>query len=244
MKFIEDIHKYVDGDDEYTPVTYFIKKFEPYKNWREIAEKFAKKHKRTVEDVLAEWDKTKNDAAKKGTLYHADQEQKLLNEQGIVRDNYQVKVAHTPTLDGIKEDLSIKLEDNNIYPEKMIWSHKYRICGTADLVEVYGGKIHIKDYKTNKKLDFESYSHPLKGKEKLNPPVGHLDNCNFNIYQLQLNLYMFMLLQQNRSLKIGTMTILHVRFDENDNPIEQIEVPVTNLQNEVKSMLEYYLNKK
>ena len=27
MKFIEDIHKYIDEESEYTPVTYFIKSF-------------------------------------------------------------------------------------------------------------------------------------------------------------------------------------------------------------------------
>lgn len=243
MKFIEDIHKYMDGEDIYTPVTTLLHKFEPYKDWNKIAAAYAKKNKRTVEDVLAEWDKTKNDAAAKGTRYHNKKEQELLNQQGIVLDNYMCEINSVPTIDGIKEDLSIKLENNSVYPEKMIWSTKYKVCGTADLVEVVNNVLHIKDHKTNKKLDFESYNHPYKGKEKLTFPLGHLDNCNFNIYQLQLNLYMYMLLQQNRHLKMGTMTILHVTFDENDEPINVTEVPVKDMQDEVRKMLEHFKNK-
>ena len=57
------------------------------------------------------------------------------------------------TANGIKEDKEMKLQDNTVYSEKMIWSKKYGICGTADLVEVVNGRINIKDYKTNAKLD-------------------------------------------------------------------------------------------
>lgn len=243
MKFIEDIHKYVDEDQEYVPVTYFIKKFEPFKDWKKIAETFAKKHGRTTEDVLAEWDKNKNEAAAKGTRYHAEQERILLDDGSAYIDNVLCPVYTVHTVAGIKEDKSVKLEDNTIYPEKMIWSRKYHICGTADIVIVRDKKIHIKDYKTNKKLDFESYKHPVKGKEKMKFPLTHLDCCNFNTYQLQLNLYMYMLLQQNRDLKIGTMTILHVIY-ENGLVVGQVEVPVKNMQKEIKTMLEYYKNQK
>lgn len=245
MKFVEVTHKYTDGDIDYTPVTYFIKSFEPYKDWNKIAATYAKKNKRTVEDVLAEWEETKNKAARKGTAYHNAQEKKMLEDGGIVLDNMvKCPVLSVPTVDGVKEDLSIKLENNTVYPEKMIWSKKYGICGTADIVKVIDNVLYIEDYKTNKKLDFESYNHPTKGREKLNSPISHLDNCNFNVYQLQLNLYMYMLLQQNRHLKMGTMTILHIKFDENDEPIETIPVMVNDMQSEVKAMLEYFKEKR
>lgn len=245
MKFYEKEHKYLDDENKnYLSVTTLLHKFEPYKDWNAIAEKYAKKNKRTKEDVLKEWDDNKNKASAKGTKYHNEQELLLISEQGLVRDNNICKLSHVTTIEGIKEDHSVILENNTIYPEKMIWSRKYKVCGTADIVEVVNGKINIKDFKSNKKLDFESYNHYLHGKEKLNSPLWHLDNCNWNIYQLQLNLYMFMFLQQNRKLKIGKMTILHIKFDENDNAIETIEYPVTNLQKEVKNLLDTYLTMK
>lgn len=243
MKFVEDIHKYLDEDGEYTAVTYFIKTFEPYKDWNKIAETFAKKHGRTKQDVLAEWDLNKNKAAAKGTKYHAAQEQALLSDGKAYFDNVLCPVQTVHTKNGIKEDLSVKLLNNTVYPEKMIWSKKYRICGMADLVIVTNNKIHIKDYKTNKKLDFEAYNHPVKGKEKMRPPLTHLDCCNFNTYQLQLNLYMYMLLQHNRQLKIGDMTIIHVIF-EDDKPVGTRDIPVQNMQSEVKAMLEYSKNRR
>lgn len=243
MKFVEDIHRYVEDDEEYLAVTYFIKTFEPYKDWNKIAETYAKKNGLSVEDVKAEWEKNKNNAARKGTKYHAEQERLLLAEGGIVVDNQLCPVKNVLTANGVKEDNSVKLENNTIYPEKMIWSKKYKICGTADIVHVQDNKINIKDYKTNKKLDFVAYDHPYKGKEKMKFPLSHLDACNFNTYQLQLNLYMFMLLQQNRHLKMGKMTILHVIF-EGDEPMGVVEIEVKNLQKEVKAMLEFYKNKK
>lgn len=243
MKFIEDIHKYIDGDKEYMPVTYFIKTFEPYKDWDKIAAAYAKKHNRTKEDVKAEWEANKNKAAVKGTKYHAQQEQALLNDGRTYVNNTLCEVANVVMIGGVKEETTLALENNKVYPEKMIWSKKYGICGQADLVQVVDNKIYIKDYKTNKKLDFESFNHPRTGKEKLKSPLTHLDCCNFNIYQLQLNLYMYMLLQQNRHLKIGDMTIIHVIF-ENDVVMGTRDVPVQNMQKEVKAMLEYHLNKK
>lgn len=244
MKFFEKEHIYVDDEAEiYLSVTTLLHKYEPYKDWNKIAATYAKKHGRTVEDVLLEWNTTKTNAAIKGTKYHNEQEQKLISSQGLVKDNNVINIAYVETVEGVKEDRNIKLEDNTIYPEKIIWSQKYKVCGTADIVEVVDGKINIKDYKTNKKLDYESYNHPYKGKEKLESPLMHLDNCNFNIYQLQLNLYMFMLLQRNRHLKMGTMTILHIQFDEEDNAIGTTEHAVQDLQGDVLAMLEDYKTK-
>ena len=245
MKFYAEEHKYIDeNNDHYLSVTTLLHAFEPKKDWDKIASNFAKKHKRTKEDVQLEWKLNNEQATRRGTKYHDEQEKALLNSQGIVKDNYICEIAHCGTIDGVKEDLSIKLENNTIYPEKMIWSRKYKVCGTADIVEVVDGKINIKDYKTNKKLELESFNHHYFGKDKLNSPLMHLDACNFNLYQLQLNTYMFMLLQQNRHLKMGTMIILHIKFDEHDNAIETIEYPVADLQKEVKNMLEHYTNKK
>lgn len=242
MKYRDDLHKYFDEDGEYLPATYFIKTFEPYKDWNKIAIDYAKKHGRTVESVQKEWNTNRDNAAAKGTKYHAEKERQMLNYENVCFTEKSYDVHSVCTVDGIKEDTNAKLSNNTIYPEKIIWSKNYKICGTADLVIVEDGVIHIKDYKTNKKLDFEAYDHPRKGKEKMKSPLTHLDCCNFNTYQLQLNLYMFMLLQQNRNLKMGTMTILHVIF-EGDTPIDTLEIPVQNLQAEVRGMLEYYKNK-
>ena len=241
MKFIESSHEYVDEGVKFTPVTYFIKSFQEYVDWNAIAEKKAKKMKVSKEDLLKEWDDKKNKGADKGTKFHKMMEDKYLEmKQGITIEQTPCKVSFVDTVGGIKEDDKVTLEDNTVYTEKMIWSKKYKICGTADLVEVVNGKINIKDYKTNEKLDFFAWYHPTKGPKKLLSPLSHLQDCNFNIYSIQINVYMYMLLQHNRNLKMGDMYILHIPFDEDNNPLEPVPHKVDNLQAEVKKMFDVF----
>lgn len=239
MKFIETTHKYLDEEDrDYVPVTSFIKSFQAYIDWDTIADTKAKKLGNiTKEELLQQWADKRNKGAERGTLFHKMKEDELLSKGDPRIIGYSTDV-HA----GTKVDSSMLLEDNTTYVEKMIWSKRFGVCGTADLVEVVGGKINIKDYKTNEKLDFESYKHWRDGPKRLLFPVQHLDDCNFNIYQLQVNCYMYMLLQQNRHLKIGDMEVLHIIFDEN-NVSETRVYPALNLQREVKNMLEQHKTK-
>lgn len=243
MRFYEEAHKYIENNQEYIPVTYFLKSYQPWVDWDKEAEKKAKKLGITKEALLKQWADKRDKAAAKGTKFHKMMEDKLLQDKGFVILDTHCPVIAVDTVDGIKEDSIMKLEDNSVYPEKMAWSQKYRICGTADLVKVVNGRINIEDYKTNEKLEKESWKHPLLGSRKLKAPVQTLDDCNFNIYQLQLNVYMYMLLQQNRHLKIGDMTILHIIFNEDDTQ-SIVEHPVKDLQKEVRLMLESFKAKK
>jgi len=247
MEFRELEHTYTLDDISYVPVTTFLKYFEPYKDWKAIAEEKARKLKdgTTAEDLLKEWEYKRTSASKKGTAFHKMMEDFYISKGGVKEDKGKVfNIRHIETLNGVKRDNIEKLEDNTVYVEKLIWSTTNRICGTADLVEVVDGYIHIKDYKTNGEIKFKSFYHPKKGSERLLTPIMHLDDCNFNIYQLQLNLYMYMLLQQNRHLKKGTMTLLHIKFNEDGLPSETIPIKVNDLQREIRSMLEYYKNNK
>jgi len=234
MKFIESTHKYIDEEEkEYAPVTSLLKSFQEKVDWDAVATKKAKKDGTTKEALLAQWADKRDRAAERGTAYHKQKEEELLGYPNVVG-------YHTDH-SGIKSDADMKLEEGLIYVEKMIWSKKYKVCGTADLVEVVNGKINIKDYKTNEKLDFESWKHPRNGSKRLLYPVQHLDDCNFNLYQLQVNCYMYMLLQHNRHLKMGEMEILHVVFDENKQHKETRVYPAMNFQRDVKNMLEQHL---
>jgi hypothetical protein len=240
MKFYESNHKYVDDGVEYTPVTYFTKSFQPWVDWDKEAEKKAKKLGISKEELKKQWKDKADRAAEKGTAFHKLMEDKYIQStDGIEVCDTKCPVTSYSTIEGVKEDSSMYLEDNTIYTEKMIWSRKFRICGTADLVEVVNGKINVKDYKTNEKLDFESWKHPILGSRKLRFPVNGLDDCNFNVYQLQVNVYMYMLLQANRNLKIGDMEILHVSFKE-DGSHTITSYKAKNLQKEVKAMLEAF----
>src|SRR5690349_9629953 len=84
MKFNEENHSYFnDNGDTYLSGTAFIKKFCIPFDRQKRAKAYAKKHKRKIEDVLADWDKVSNDAIIKGTFYHKIKEEELLGKELI-----------------------------------------------------------------------------------------------------------------------------------------------------------------
>ena len=87
-------------------------------------------------------------------------------------------------------------------------------------------------------------------------PVGHLDDCNFNHYALQLSIYMYIILKHNPKLRPGRIFIHHITFEQDaedeygypvtakdsyGNPIvkEVIPIAVPYLVDEVISILHY-----
>ncbi len=96
------------------------------------------------------------------------------------------------------------------------------------------GIIHVVDYKTSKEIKTESYKHWKNGHEMLLFPLGHLMNCNFTTYSLQLNIYMYLLKTHNVKLKVGDMEIHHIKDDE------LIVYKVPDLQKEARTLLEHH----
>lgn len=237
MKFIEQPHSYItDHGESYLSVTALIKRYEHKKDWDEIATKYAKKHKLDVADVKAAWKEEGRASIEKGIEYHSKKEHEYISQGRIQINGKEYEVVPSPIEDGVKLAIPLKLADG-IYPEIIIYSDKYKISGQADLVEVLDGQINIKDYKTVKKIERESYKgwkdrRPYQ--EMLLYPVSHLMACKYFTYALQLNIYMYLLKTHNPKLKVGDMEIHHVK----DNELEIIPVP--NLQKEARTILEHY----
>jgi hypothetical protein len=93
-----------------------------------------------------------------------------------------------------------------------------RICGMLDMLayNTLTDQFEILDFKTNKKFtkksDFE---------KTLLPPVNHLDECEFNIYSLQLSLYK-MFIQKYTDIKIDKLKV--VWFSVNNENYQVIEL--------------------
>lgn len=246
MKYIDSSHSYVsEKGEEYVSVTKLIKTLEPYKDWTKIAEKYAKKHKKTVEEVQALWKEEGRKAVEKGTRYHSEMEESFVKMGKVELDGNIYDVIHTPIEDDVKLAIPLTLGDS-VYPELIVYSHRYKVAGQADLVEIYGGTMHITDYKTSKEIKMESFQNWKKEYEMLKAPVNHLMNCNFNTYSLQINIYMYLLKTHNPDLHIGKMNIAHVQentevFAEEPYKITLYKIP--DLQREAKAVLDYHANK-
>lgn len=250
MRFNEEQHSYVnDQGEEYMSATSFIKRFAKPFDKLKIAKKYAKKHKRDVEDVLADWEKAGQDAIKKGLFFHKMQEDELLAKSCVTIEDEEHPVYPSVYDNGDKVTTTQKLEPG-IYPELCVWSDKYQIAGQADYVEVTKrGKINIKDYKTSKEIKTQGWEKWDGTTDKLAFPLHNLDDCNYNHYSLQLNLYAFLIKQHNRNLKIGSLTIEHIigEVDEKTSTFEIksiVQYKVHDLQKEIKVALEYYKNTK
>lgn len=250
MKFNEQDHIYYNDDGEvFLGSTSFIKRFCKPFDKQKIAAKYAKKHKRTVKDVLDEWEKKSSDAIVKGLAFHKMKEDQLNNKIHLLIEDEDHPIVKASWINGVKINDTLKL-DPGVYPELIVWSDKYGIAGQADYVEITKkGYININDYKTSAEIKKEGYRKWDGSVDTMQFPLHNLQDCNFIHYSLQLNLYAFLIKQHNRKLKIGKMTVEHIKGDFNETTgtfsnIHSEFHTVPDMQDDVKILLEYYRNSK
>lgn len=95
----------------------------------------------------------------------------------------------------------------------------------------------IKTHNTNKKIDVKSFVRWDGTSDKLKYPCNHLDDCNFNIYSLQLNMYAYIIKRNNPKLKIGRLRIIHFLFNEDGTVKDKVYYIVPDLQKEIKTII-------
>ena len=94
----------------------------------------------------------------------------------------------------------------------------------------------IVTHNTNKKIDLKGfYNSSTRTTEKLKYPLTNLDNCNFNVYQLQLSTYAWMIQKINPEFVIKSLTLNHYDHDGN-NTVYQCSY----LKEDVEKMLQHF----
>lgn len=243
--FNPDLHKYsfVDNPDiPFTSVSKVIELIKPKFDKEGISKRYAEKHGLTQEEVLASWDKKNADALAKGTKWHEEQERNHIAESNLIG----YSLVETPEQEGAAHRMCLDISSlqPGKYCELIIPYVKEFLIGTADIVEINEDKtFFIKDWKTNNKLEFTGtayYKPELKKKvvEKMLHPVEHLDNVNWNHYQIQLSLYSYFL--ESYGFKFAGGEIMHVLFDEEMNHTETKVYPIQYLKKEVINILKWY----
>jgi hypothetical protein len=263
LTFTPHKHKYSsiepDGID-WLSVTSFISKFKQPFDADTIAVKSSKNkkskwHGMTPEAIKNAWKSEANRATSLGTWYHDCREKDICELETMERHGMVVPVIRPLEKDGVKVSPNQKLS-NGIYPEHMVYLKSAGLCGQSDLVEVINEEVHITDYKTNKEIKTEGYTNWQGLTQKMEAPVSHLDDCNFNHYTLQLSMYMYIILKHNPKLKFGSLVIHHIQFDtvgedKHGNPItaldstgnpvvkDIVQYDLTYLKHEVISLLHW-----
>ena len=254
-------HKYQSKLGTYTSVTTLLHLFEPKKDFDEIAKKYVDKRTEAeliaelsfkyhiplenVYNLVKEvggyvavkkiWKDENIRACEDGTAEHLKKEKLVLSKQSFKTKSGNVVPLGMDTTPVY--DLS-KLEDG-VYSELLIWNNNLMIAGQADLVliETINGVRYcrILDYKTNKVIKDYNYVNKSNGKKVINEhllyPLDNYCNCNYWLYQFQLNIYAWLLGQYGFSF--GGGVIIHIT--ENDK-----KYPLLDLQNEVGLLMKHW----
>jgi len=207
-----------DSDIKWVSVTKLVSNFKEPFDAEGVAAKVSKNKKskwygKTAKEIQAAWKEESERALELGTFYHNQREADLCALASIEKEGFILPIYTPIEKDGIKYAPDQKISPG-IYPEHMVYLKSAGICGQSDLVEVVGDKVNIIDYKSNKKIETESFVNWEGISKKMLFPVNHLDDCNYYHYALQLSIYMYIILKHNPKLKPGNIYIHHVTFEQ------------------------------
>lgn len=210
ISFTEEGHIYtlIKGDSIVHPisVTTLIHKYFPHFDADSVIDKILKNPKpkymgKTKAQIMKEWDDSRDSASRLGTLMHADIERYLNNdppldpnttEFGYFLNFWSDFKSKYPTFKPYRTEWIVYDEDKNL-------------SGSIDCVLANDeGDIILIDWKRSKEIkSFNSF-------EKGYIPFDKLDNCNYNHYTLQLNIYRHLLESKyNRKIIFMMLVILH-----------------------------------
>jgi len=234
--YLEPIeHKYhhKESGEVFKSVTTVLSMLEPPFNSEEVAlaiqnqdpsKKKEQYQNMSQEEILTEWKRINDEANVYGTEIHEILERYLLADKIYIPQNdYERKIIS-------KFQEIDPMTTGTIYPETILFSEKYKLAGTSDVIEDCDDYFNVWDFKTNKKLRYIS-----EYKYWLNKPVSHLSDCQYSVYSLQLSIYAYLFQLETRK-KVGRLGLFYL------NPeLDKFElIPVPYLGLEAKAVLDYW----
>lgn len=238
--FIEDGHYYLcNGKRVEISTTGLIGQYEQKFDSDTISQMVANKRGVSQQEVLEEWRIENLHSTIKGSFIH-EFVQSLWEKK-----EYKFDYSNVPKeidLNRLKSDIEKLIPQainfyndyKDIYEligcEIYLGDEDFDECGATDqmMLNKYTSGITIIDYKTNKKIEYESYKH-----KKMLVPLHKFDDCNYIHYSFQLGNYKFKF-EKNTKLKVDETFIVY--FNVNADNYEIIE-PL-NMQEEVIKILE------
>lgn len=228
FSFDELNHKYyIEKNIELISATTFLSKFF-YFDEKKIARKIAEKYFTTEDEILETWRKK----AEFGDEIHFLIEKYInsKNNKDNKNNNYNVNNLEI-NFKYIKKFVDELFVNYNIIASEIpIFSKKYKIAGTVDLL--------IQDKKTNRlyTLDWKTTNKKISKKDIFNfckNPITQIPNNKFYKYSMQLGLYNKILFD-NYGVEIFDSIVVHINYD-----FETCEIiePV-NLDYEISELLD------
>ena len=228
--FNESNHTYYVEDnpnEKFISVTTFIGKFFPKFKFDEISFIYAMKNGLDVGEVRQMWIDKREKAAELGKLVHFFAKKVLTNNEkcAIVDTNNVEKHYFKQVLKVIKTMYYFGMEFE--CSECVLADLNWKIAGTTDLVFRFEDSLHLLDWKTSQEI--KTHNQFQKGLT----PISQYENTNFSKYILQLNLYEFIIRNNNYFpwVKQIIKRLIHVK----ENEFEFIDIP--DAQKDIRKML-------
>jgi hypothetical protein len=218
MVFNEAEHTYKVVGKGLTPVSTFIHNFVKPFVAEKIAPYTAAKEGITTEQCLKNWDNTREEACRNGTMVHDFGERYVIDRYGVVSD-----LKYSSVLQHLKNDEKLQPKSLALvkfwnrmpdfyYPvalELRMFCEKLGIAGTADIIlmDKRDGSLAIFDYKTNKDL-FKQYKD-----QKLLGIFRDMNDCPYSKYKIQLSTYQILL--EKTGYKVSRRALVWLKEDGN-----------------------------
>ena len=191
---------------------------------------------KTQQGILDDWDYENKISCARGTKIHAALEESMY-KAGVNVSLKKFGVGGKFVCDKGRTELDL---ENGVYPEYLISRISpdgiLRLAGQIDLLVKQGNEITIIDYKTNKKIDKNSFfDSKTKKTVKMKYPLNKIEDCNFWHYTLQLSTYAWMIQKLNPNFIIKDLIMVHYDHDN-----KQTVYHLDYLKYEVELMLKHY----
>jgi hypothetical protein len=222
LKYFDEPHKYYVDGNELISVTTLIHKYQDDFDEDYWAQYKANEFGLTKQEILRAWKFINNKGTMKGSIIHDYAENLFLNkifkypEEEIInyfgfdpiREEYEITKNH---VDRFHRDSVGKLIP--IKTELVMYDKLAMIAGMADMLfyNVKAKEFQIWDHKTNKSFSMESERY-------LKNSLYFLQDCDFNVYSLQLELYK-QIIYRNTGIKLGKS---YVVWYSHNNPTYKI----------------------
>jgi ATP-dependent exoDNAse (exonuclease V) beta subunit len=197
------------------------------KNW-----KTNKYYGMTKEEIITQWDASRDEASSAGTKLHYEIECYYNNCNTCSSSNTNTMPIENYSLE-YSYFLTFAEDYKHLKPyrtEWMIWDSDVKIAGSVDMVfEKEDGSLLIYDWKRCKEITKTSRFN----KYALTECINHLPDTNFWHYSLQLNIYKY-ILQKNYGKKVDGLYLVCLH-PSNKNQ-SYIRIPCADLQKEVSDL--------
>jgi len=232
VSFDSTTHSYFLEEKRLESVTTILKKFKNEFDSEYWSNVVAKRENVTPHDILARWKEKAFKSTEIGTAIHKIFEDYTDNKYSILNDDFvfEYNTLRPEYLEEFnkKKNSAIRLLKDFFVTKRINPIHSEYICynefiaGQIDMIATDNkGNYYILDFKTNEKIDFESYQN-----KKMLGALKDYDDCSYYHYCAQLSIYKELL---KNEYDIRKMFIIHITTDdyffiECENVLEKINL--------------------